>query len=65
MSDKSVMNKDVLKNNIIIRREFIGKEMNSQEAKIFQDILNERRPYCSKDFVPQTFLPDLSRQYGN
>lgn len=68
MSDKNVINKEVFKNHIIIRREFVGKEMSAQQAKEFQDIVNERRPYCSQDFVPQTFLPDLSslrnKQYG-
>ena len=28
-------------------------------------IVNKRRPYCLSDFVPQTFIPDFSRQYDN
>lgn len=28
-------------------------------------IVNRRRPYRLSDFEPQTFLPDLSRLYGD
>ncbi|MBQ2175591.1 MAG: hypothetical protein II453_11195 [Alphaproteobacteria bacterium] len=58
--DKSVINKAVFENNIIIQHNFVGKEMNAKEAKIFQEIVNKRRPYCSSDFKKQTFIPDLS-----
>ena len=60
-NDKSVINKDVFKGNIIIRRNFVGKEMMPDEAGVFQEVLNRRRPYCRTDFEPQSFLPDLSR----
>lgn len=59
-TDKSVINKAVFKNNIIIKRNFVGKELSARDAKIFQDVVNERRPYCSSDFRKQHFIPDLS-----
>lgn len=58
IQNKSVINKSVFKNNIIIKRKFIGKELNAIDAKIFQEIVNERRPYCSFDFRKQYFTPN-------
>ncbi len=49
---------------IIIRRRFFGKEMTPEEAKFFCDECNKRRPYSGSDFVPQHFLPDLSKVRG-
>lgn len=49
--------------NIVIRRDFCGKKLTPEEFQEFQKIVNERRPYNSKDFIPQTFTPDLSELY--
>ena len=48
-------------NHIIVRRDFTGKKLTAEQFQEFQRIVNERRPYCSKDFIPQTFIPDLSK----
>ena len=29
--------------------------------KEIMEMVNERRPYCRKDFIPQTFIPDLKK----
>ena len=47
--------------NIVVRRDFTGKILTPEEFQEFQKIVNERRPYCGKDFIPQTFIPDLSK----
>jgi len=49
----------VFGDHIIVRRDFTGKKLTPEEFQEFQKIVNERRPYCSKDFIPQTFIPDL------
>lgn len=56
---KSCSKVDVFKDNIIVRRDFTGVKLTPEEFQEFQKIVNERRPYCSKDFIPQTFIPDL------
>lgn len=53
----------VLENDIIVRRDFTGKKLSPEEFQEFQKIVNERRPYCSKDFIPQSFIPDLRNIY--
>ena len=50
--------KNVLDNSIIIRRDFTGKKLSPEEFHEFQNIVNERRPYCSSDFKEQHFTPD-------
>ena len=55
--------KSVLDDNIVVRHDFCGKKLTPEEFQEFQKIVDERRPYCSKDFVPQTFIPDLSELY--
>lgn len=51
--------KHFYEDNIVIRRDFCGKKLTPEEFQEFQKIMNERRPYSSKDFIPQTFIPDL------
>lgn len=46
--------------NLIVCHKFIGKTLSATEFQEFQKIVNQRRPYCSKDFIKQTFIPDLS-----
>lgn len=58
-NDEPKKKRDVFKDNIIIRRDFSGKKLTAEEFQEFQKIVNERRPYCSEDFIPQTFIPDL------
>ena len=50
---------DVFRDNIIIKRDFTGIKLSPEEFQEFQEIVNERRPYCREDFIPQTFIPDL------
>lgn len=58
--NKKVSSKvDVFRDNIIIKHDFTGIKLSPEEFQEFQEIVNERRPYCSKDFIPQTFIPDL------
>lgn len=57
---KNVSSKvDVFRDNIIIKRDFTGIKLSPEEFQEFQEIVNERRPYCRKDFIQQTFIPDL------
>jgi len=51
--------KHLCESDIIIRRDFCGKKLTPEEFQEFQEIVNQRRPYCRKDFIPQTFIPDL------
>lgn len=55
--------RDVFKDNIIIRHDFCGVKLTPEEFQEFQKIVNQRRPYCSNDFKPQTFIPDLRELY--
>jgi len=55
----------VFGNHIILRDDFTGKKLTANEFQDFQKIVNKRRPYCSDDFVPQTFIPDLSKCFYN
>ena len=63
-NDKSIINKDVFKNRHVIRHDFIGETLNAEDFAELQKILNERRPYRPSDFVPQHFIPDLSKVRG-
>ena len=63
-NDKSKINKDVFKNRHVIRHDFIGETLSAEDFAEFQKIVNVRRPYCPKDFVPQHFIPDLSKVRG-
>lgn len=58
--DKSKINKSVFEHRHVIRHDFIGEPLNAEDFAEFQRIVNERRPYCPYDFVPQHFIPDLS-----
>ena len=58
--EKHSSKRKVLEDNIVVRRDFTGKKLSPEEFQEFQKIVNERRPYCSEDFIPQTFIPDLS-----
>ena len=53
----------VFGDHIIVRRDFTGKILTPEEFQEFQKIVNERRPYESSDFVPQTFIPDLHEKH--
>ncbi len=56
--------KRVSNGNIVIHRDFTGVKLTPEEFQEFQKIVNERRPYCRKDFIPQTFIPDLKVFFG-
>lgn len=67
MSDnksENKLNKSVFEHRHVIRHDFIGETLSAEDFAEFQRIVNERRPYRPYDFVPQTFLPNLSREYG-
>jgi hypothetical protein len=53
----------ILNTHIISYRDFTGVKLSPEDFQEFQKIVNERRPYCSKDFVPQTFIPDLNKYF--
>ena len=57
--EKRTSKRHVFEDNIIVRRDFTGIKLSPEEFQEFQEIVNERRPYCSEDFIPQTFIPDL------
>ena len=57
---KTADSKSVMAPHIIVRNDWCGKKLNAEQFQEFQKIVNVRRPYCSSDFVPQTFIPDLS-----
>ena len=59
-NDKSVINKDVFKNHIIIHRPFVGKQLTPEESAEFAAIVNERRPYCSADFEKHHFVENIA-----
>ncbi|MBP5794443.1 MAG: hypothetical protein J6W41_00285 [Alphaproteobacteria bacterium] len=54
------VNKDTLKDNIVVHRDSGDEFMDTTTFQAFQKIVNRRRPYSSFDFVSQTFIPDLS-----
>lgn len=56
--------KRIFDNNIIVRNDFSGKRLTAPEFKEFQKIVNCRRPYCSNDYIPQTFLPNRAELCG-
>lgn len=57
---KTADSKPVIADHIVFRDDWCGKKLNAEQFQEFQKIVNVRRPYCSSDFVPQTFIPDLS-----
>ena len=56
--DKFKINKRVFKNNIIVRRFFVGKELDPEAATEFCNEVNKRRQYEYRDFIKQHFTPD-------
>lgn len=67
MSDnksENKLNKSVFEHRHVIRHDFIGETLSAQDFAEFQKIVNERRPYRPSDFVPQHFIPDLSKVRG-
>ena len=56
-----VKTEHTFENDIVAHRKFDGKHLSAAEFAEFQKIVNARRPYCAKDFIPQTFIPDLSK----
>ena len=62
--DSNVLNKDIFKDHIVIHRDFDCEVMDKVTFAEFQKIVNRHRPYSSFDFVPQTFMPNLSRERG-
>ena len=58
--DSDVLNKDIFKDHIITIVKSCGECMDKVTFAEFQKIVNRHRPYSSFDFVPQTFMPDLS-----
>lgn len=48
-------------NNFVITRHSLGfNKLGFNEFEEIIRIVDKRRPYCSSDFVPQYFIPDLS-----
>ena len=67
MSDnksENKLNKSVFEHRHVIRHDFIGETLSAEDFAEFQKIVNERRPYRPSDFIPQTFIPNLSRERG-
>ena len=60
---RAAIQQKIFGNNIIVRRDFTGVKLTPEEFQEFQEIVNERRPYCRKDFIPQTFIPDLRKYF--
>lgn len=63
VSSRDDFNWDILKENekFVIWRDFSGKKLTPKQFKKFQDALNQHRPYCASDFVPQYWIRDLTR----
>ena len=57
---KDERKESVLDHTIKVHRDFCGVKLSPEDFQEFQKIVNERRPYCREDFIPQTFIPDLS-----
>ena len=60
---RAAIQQKIFGNNIIVHRDFTGVKLTPEEFQEFQKIVNERKPYCRKDFVPQTFIPDLNKYF--
>lgn len=58
---RAAIQQKIFGNNIIVHRDFTGVILSPTDFQKFQEIVNERRPYCRKDFIPQTFIPDLKK----
>jgi len=58
---RAAIKQKIFGNNIIVHRDFTGVILSPAEFQEFQKIVNERRPYCRKDFIPQTFIQDLKK----
>lgn len=41
--------------------DFTDVKPTEKSHKEILEWVNERRPYCRKDFIPQTFIPDLKK----
>lgn len=56
-------NWNILKENekFVLWREFSGKKLTPEQFKKFQDEVNEHRPFCAADFVPQPWTKDLTQ----
>ena len=63
IAERAAIKDRIFGNNIVIRRDFTGVKLTPEEFQEFQEIVNERRPYCRKDFIPQTFIPDLRKYF--
>ena len=63
IAERAAIKDRIFGNNIVIRRDFTGVKLTPEEFQEFQKIVNERRPYCRKDFIPQTFIPDLRKYF--
>jgi hypothetical protein len=64
IAERAAIEQKIFGNNIIVRRDFTGVKLSPEDFQEFQKIVNERRPYCRKDFIPQTFIPDLKVFFG-
>ena len=58
---KRAERKHLYEDNIVLPWKPTGKVLSPEQFQEFQKIVNVRRPYCREDFIPQTFIPDLSR----
>lgn len=62
-AERAAIKDKIFGNNIIVHRDFTGVILSPTEFQEFQKIVNERRPYNGKDFIPQTFIPDLRKYF--
>ena len=63
IAERAAIKDRIFGNNIIVHRDFTGVILSPTDFQKFQEIVNERRPYCRKDFIPQTFIPDLNKYF--
>ena len=49
---RAAIQQKIFGNNIIVHRDFTGVILSPTDFQKFQEIVNERRPYCGSDFVP-------------
>jgi hypothetical protein len=63
VAERAAVKDKIFNNNIVINRDFTGVMLSPDDFQEFQKIVNERRPYNGKDFIPQTFIPNLRRYF--
>lgn len=51
MATRKAVKDRIFGNNIVIHRDFTGVILSPMDFQKFQEIVNERRPWCSEDSV--------------